>query len=183
MARDSGPRLLLGRPCYFATATTSACEPLLWTHRRYAPEVIDSMVSALRAFLAAHPFDRVLLIGYSGGGTIAWLMAPSVREAAGVLTVAANLDVAAWAAAHDYTPLAGSLDPARSAALPTRIVQLNVTGGRDRVVPPAVNAAFSRSHPEAREVRMPDFDHVCCWIESWPQVLATFEDTISRQPR
>src|SRR6202790_1410027 len=49
MAQDAGPRLFLGRPCYFATAeatkSNSLCTPLLWTHQRYSPQVIASMVA------------------------------------------------------------------------------------------------------------------------------------------
>ena len=55
MAQDSGPRLLLGRPCYHEPAKDSGCGPLLWTHRRYSPEVVTSMVAALRSFLSRAP--------------------------------------------------------------------------------------------------------------------------------
>ena len=52
MARDTGPRLWLGRPCYFEFKDAPGCAPLMWTHRRYSPEVVTSMVAALRQFLA-----------------------------------------------------------------------------------------------------------------------------------
>src|SRR5512134_293742 len=75
MARDSGPRVLLGRPCYYPPAGDPRCDALAWTHARYSAEVVRSMAAALSRFLAAHPFRDVVLVGYSGGGTIAWLMA------------------------------------------------------------------------------------------------------------
>jgi hypothetical protein len=175
MAEDSGPRLFLGRPCYFATVeetqSDSICTPLLWTHQRYSPQVIASMVAALRRFLTLHPFRRVVLIGYSGGGTLAWLMAAQVPETAAIITVAANLDTDEWTRIHDYSPLAGSLNPALMPPLSPTISQFHYVGGRDRNVPPSVVQSFARRHPEARVIELADFDHECCWIKRWPIML------------
>jgi hypothetical protein len=175
MAQDTGPRLFLGRPCYFPTVeqskSNSICTPLIWTHQRYSPQVIASMVAALRRFLTLHPFRRVVLIGYSGGGTLAWLMAAQVPETAAIVTVAANLDTEDWTRIHDYSPLAGSLNPALMRPLPPTISQFHYVGGRDRNVPPSVVQSFARRHPEARVIELADFDHECCWIERWPNLL------------
>lgn len=171
MARDAGPRLFLGRPCHFAPHDDPGCGPLVWTHRRYSPEVVTSMVVALRGFLAIRHYRHVLLIGYSGGGTLAWLMAPQLPETVGVITVAANLDTDRWTGLHGYSPLAGSLNPALLPALPPAIAQVHYAGGRDRKVPPAVVTSFSRGHPEARVVVLDEFDHECCWAERWPELL------------
>jgi hypothetical protein len=118
MAKDSGPRLFLGRPCYFEPREDLRCNPLLWTRERYSAAVVASMVAALRGFLAGHPYPRVVLIGYSGGGTLAWLMAARVPEATRVVTVASNLDVDEWSRIHDYSPLRGSLNPTRARVVP-----------------------------------------------------------------
>jgi pimeloyl-ACP methyl ester carboxylesterase len=177
MAKDRGPRLFLGRPCYFATRTEPGCTPLLWTHRRYSPEVVASMVAALRRFLAVHPFQRVVLIGYSGGGTLAWLMAAHVPETAAVVTIAANLDTDEWTRIHDYSALAGSLNPALMPQLPPTIAELHYVGGRDRNVPSSVVQSFARGHPGVRIVEVADFDHECCWIERWPGFLGESEET------
>jgi hypothetical protein len=171
MARDTGPRLLLGRPCYFAPAGDARCDALAWTHARYSAEVVRSMAAALSGFLAAHPFRDVVLVGYSGGGTIAWLMARQVPEVSAVTTVAANLDTDEWARIHGYSPLSGSLNPAREPPLPSRIEQRHLYGGRDMNVTPEVVLAFARRHPGAHTVEIAEFDHECCWIERWPQLL------------
>lgn len=171
MARDSGPRLLLGRPCYYPPGDDPRCDALLWTHARYSEEVVRSMAAALARFLAAQPFPDVVLVGYSGGGTIAWLMARQVPEVSAVTTVAANLDTAEWTRIHGYSPLAGSLDPAREPPLPSRIVQRHLYGGRDANVTPEVVLGFARRHPDAHTVEIAEFDHACCWIEHWPQLL------------
>ncbi len=169
MARDTGPRLLLGRPCYFEPA--SACDPLLWTHRRYSAEVVASMLAALGNFLAQHRYRQVLLIGYSGGGTIAWLMAARSPGVIGVITVAANLDIDAWTKIHGYSEMRGSLNPASLPQLAPPIVQINYVGGRDQNVPPSVVRSFASRHPKAMVIEIAEFDHVCCWIERWPRLL------------
>jgi hypothetical protein len=172
MALDPGPRLLLGRPCYYTPEKDSGCGPLLWTHRRYSREVVTSMVAALRSYLTMQPFRRVVLIGYSGGGTIAWLMATSVPETIAVVTVAANLDTDEWARIHGYSALTGSLNPALLPELPPTILQLHYVGGRDQNVPPSIVRSFAHNHHGAHVVEVADFGHVCCWIERWPQLLA-----------
>ena len=179
MARDDGPRLLLGRPCYFEQPAEPGCSPLMWTHRRYSPEVVASMVAALRRFLALHPFRRVVLIGYSGGGTLAWLMAAQVPETAAIVTVAANLDTDGWTRIHGYSPLAGSLNPALMPPLPPTIGQLHYVGSRDRNVPPSVVQSFARRHPEARVIELADFDHECCWMERWPKLLEEVQSLVT----
>lgn len=171
MALDPGPRLLLGRPCYFERSKDPGCGPLLWTHRRYSPEVVASMAAALRSFILMYPYRRVVLVGHSGGGTIAWLMAARVPETSAVVTIAANLDTDEWARIHGYSALDGSLNPASQPDLPSGIVQLHYVGSRDRKVPPSVVRSFARHHTEARVIEVAGFDHECCWIERWPQLL------------
>ena len=129
------------------------------------------MVAALRTFLAMHPFRRVVLIGYSGGGTIAWLMAAYVPETTGVVTVAANLDTDDWARIHGFSVLEGSLNPALQPNLPPTIIQLHYVGGRDQNVPPSVVRSFARHHLEADVIEVADFEHGCCWVKRWPQLL------------
>lgn len=171
MSRDSGARLMLGRPCYFQVQAAPPCDPSIWTHERYSPQVVASMVTALRRYLSSYPYRHVVLIGYSGGGTLAWLMAAQLPETTAAVTIAANLDIDAWARLHGYSLLAGSLDPAVSPPLPPAIVQRHYVGGRDSNVPPSIVRSFARRHPEAAVIEIAGFDHVCCWIEQWPRLL------------
>jgi poly(3-hydroxybutyrate) depolymerase len=109
----------------------------------------------------------VVWFGYSGGGTLAMLLAPRVAETEEVVTVAANLDVAAWVRHHGVRPLEGSLDPARQPPLPARIVQRHWAGAAD----PEVPADVVRRVAGANLVVVPRFDHVCCWQDIWPEIL------------
>jgi hypothetical protein len=99
-----------------------------------------------------------------------------------VVTVAGNLDVAAWAAHHGYTPLADSLDPASLPDLRPEIRQVHFTGGRDTRVPPKLLAGFARTHLNAKFVHLPEFDHECCWERDWPAILHAVEHASGSVP-
>ncbi len=171
MARDPGPAVLVGRPCYHRRGTDRACNPLLWTHRRYSPAVVESLALAIGEILRRQGRAEVDLFGYSGGGVLAMLVAERLPQTRTVVTVASNLDTDAWCELHGYTPLEGSLNPARRPPLPAGVRQLHLAGGRDRVVPADLVEAFARERPVARSLELPKADHTCCWAEIWPRIL------------
>jgi hypothetical protein len=176
MKQDGAPSVYLGRPCYHGLASVRPCEPSLWTSRRYSETVVASMAMAVQALLDAGPFERVVWFGYSGGGTMAMLLAPRVRATVAVVTVAANLDIDRWADVRGYPRLAGSLNPASQPPLAPRILQRHYVGARDRDVPPGIVA--SGQIPPDTLVVIPTYDHVCCWPEMWADVLADVERTL-----
>jgi len=171
LAQDEGPALYLGRPCYQGLAQQSVCSSQLWTLRRYSPQVVNSMVAALRKLLSIHGYHEVALIGYSGGGALAMLIAEQLQETKAVVTIAGNLDTMAWTIWHGYTPLWGSLNPASRPPLPEHIVQLHLAGGRDENIPAPLIGAVIAKQPYAIFEIIADFDHVCCWSQTWLSVL------------
>jgi pimeloyl-ACP methyl ester carboxylesterase len=170
MALDPAPSLYLGRPCYLGLSETPPCSSALWTAARYSEAVVASMAAALRHFLAGTDFDRLVWFGYSGGGTLATLLAPRFERTTDLVTVAANLDIDAWADLHGYSRLAGSLNPARQPPLPARIRQRHYVGGKDQVVPEAI-IVRGPIDPDTVIV-IPAYGHACCWESMWPTVLA-----------
>lgn len=170
MAMDAAPSVYLGRPCYHGLAANPPCAPALWTDARYSEAVVASLAAAARRLLSQEGRSAIVWLGYSGGGTLAVLLAGRMRETVGVVTVAANLDVEGWTRLHGRSPLAASLNPARRPPLPRGIYQRHYAGGRDGVVPPAIVAAGGVPPGSLRVV--PGYDHVCCWIELWPDALA-----------
>jgi pimeloyl-ACP methyl ester carboxylesterase len=170
MRLDPGPALYLGRPCYFGLMR--GCRPEHWTGGRYSEVVVDSMVAALRnARRELGWTGDISLLGHSGGGTLAMLMAPLLSETQAVVTVAANLDVGEWTRLHGYTPLSGSLDPAIVGPLPARIRQLHVVGEKDRVVPPAIARPVVDRQDNVQLLSFPSHDHHCCWEKEWRSIL------------
>ncbi len=173
MALDPGPSLYLGRPCYLGLSDSPPCSSAVWTRERYSETVVSSMAAALRRFLAGTEFDRLVWLGYSGGGTLATLLTPRFDRTTDLITVAANLDIDAWADLHGYSRLVGSLNPARQPPLPARIRQRHYAGGRDRVVPAAI-VARGPIDPDT-VITIPSYDHTCCWEAMWPNLLAEIE--------
>lgn len=170
MRLDPGPALYLGRPCYFGLM--QHCRPEHWTGLRYSEVVVESMLAALRNARAQLGWQGdVVLLGHSGGGTLAMLMAPRMADTRAVVTLAGNLDVEAWARLHGYSPLPGSLDPADADPLPAGVQQLHVVGGEDRTVPPSITRAGAGRRPGPAILEFPQHDHHCCWKDVWRSIL------------
>jgi pimeloyl-ACP methyl ester carboxylesterase len=130
------------------------------------------MVAALNRLLPTRPDLRITLVGYSGGGVLAMLIAEHLPRVRRVLTVAANLDIDAWALFHGYTPLDGSSNPAGRTPLASRVERVHLAGGRDDKVPAWLIGAAAARDPGATLIELPEHDHRCCWAEQWPEILA-----------
>ncbi len=163
MLRDEAPTLYLGRPCYLRRKSDRDCPSRYWTSHRYSEDVVASMAVALEGFLSRHGYERVRLIGFSGGGTLAMLMAPRISGTEAVITLAGNLDPDAWTRHHGYLPLTGSLNPMRLDPLPEYINQLHLVGSEDDNILPTVAGV------DVEVVR--GIDHNCCWLGLWPAIL------------
>lgn len=175
MAQDTHAAILLGRPCYYGLSASKACESSLWTDRRYAPEIVGSLLEALNGFVGLHPFKKVVLIGYSGGGALAVLMAEKFPTVQAVVTVAANLDIDGWARHHRHGLLTGSLNPNLQPPLNKSITQLHLAGGKDENVPPYIIKNYVDNQQSiAKYLIYKDYAHQCCWAEAWGEILTLF---------
>jgi len=182
MALDPAPSLYLGRPCYNGLAYQPPCDPRFWTYGRYAREVVDSMAVALEFMLNRAGVTGLVLMGHSGGGTLAMLLAERLGQTRAVVTIAGNLDPDAWTQYHGYSPLWTSLNPANRAPLRSNIRQLHLVGDRDQNIPPAM-VYKSVSHQAHKEIRIiPGFDHNCCWYRIWPAVLEALAENAPFKP-
>lgn len=172
MLADPHPALLLGRPCYHHAGTPAPpCEADLWTEGRYSQPVLEALAEALGQLVSEHQPASLVLVGYSGGGVLALLLAQRQTLPTTVVTVASNLDTAAWTEHHRHLPLDGSLNPARDIAPGGAFRQIHLAGARDTVVPPATTARYRARHPNAEYRLLEAFDHRCCWVEAWPGLL------------
>lgn len=173
MAMDPRPRLLLGRPCHHGI---TPCNAESWTLGRYGDEVVESMTSALRRLSSQRGEQGIVLIGFSGGGALAMLMAERLPEVRAVVTLAGNLAVESWAQQHGYVPLEASLDPATRPPLDPAILQIHLRGARDRRVPPELTQPVIDRQHGARGRVYAEFDHRCCWQDVWPSILAELDE-------
>jgi hypothetical protein len=176
MADDPAPSLYVGRPCYLLTKD-AGCDARQWTFRRYSDDVVNSLAGVIRRQAGARD---LVLIGHSGGGTLATLLAPRLPNVKAVVTLAGNLDVAAWTSLHGYLPLTGSLDPAQQSPLPASIAQWHFSAEHDEVIPHETMPRFCERQTNARQLHcatVPDTTHVSGWQFWWKEFIGTLSAT------
>lgn len=176
MAQDPSPALYLGRPCYFHTGDP-LCGPVNWTLARYSRETVTSMAASLSQTIPQR--DSILLIGHSGGGTLAMLLAQELPSVVAVITLAGNLQVAEWTRHHGYSPLTLSLDPATQPPLPPCIRQFHLAGAEDTEILPEWIRHFSASQPNGHFQLLAGADHRTGWPLWW--TLNNLDSTIKSQ--
>ncbi len=182
----------LGRPCYFGARQLQdrsvpvkitprpsgvACDPYWYTFGRYSQPVVTSMQQALEA--ESGPC-RVIL-GHSGGGTLAMLLAAELANVIGVVTLAGNLDVAAWLSHHRYSPLPGSLDPAARPPLASGIQQIHIAAEGDRTILAAWIQAETRR--QGGEFLLWPVSSHNQWRSQWPRLDALLTTILANAPK
>ena len=164
----------LGRPCQYTGAeANSACVEKVWTSHRFSPEVIESINGALSDLKRVSGTKMLQLVGYSGGGAIAAIVAAKRDDVASLLTVAGNLDHNFWTKEHNITPLEGSLNAADFAGLLVGKKQVHFLGSADKNIMPGIGDSFRKRFPEEAQpevILISEFTHNCCWVEQWPNL-------------
>ncbi|OGX14612.1 MAG: hypothetical protein A2351_05215 [Omnitrophica bacterium RIFOXYB12_FULL_50_7] len=176
---DPSPNVVyLARPCqYTSVEMNPACEEeAYWTDKRFSEEVIGSMNQAVDKFVKDAQSSGVHLMGYSGGGAVAALIAARRQDVKSLRTVAGNLDPNGLNEYHEVSPLDdASLDPMEVAGKLSNIPQYHFTGSDDSVVPAILAKNYAeRAGPSAcvHVERVSGADHVNGWVEAWPRLLA-----------
>lgn len=168
----------LGRPCQYLRSPD--CRIAAWTSHRFSADAVASTQTAIDQLKEKSGAETLTLVGHSGGGVLAALVAARRNDVGRLVTIASPLDHARWTQALSVTPLTGSLNPVHDAERLRRIDQVHLVGRKDRVVPPSVVHGFAyalKSHPSASAYQalklidvteLDGFDHLCCWAREWP---------------
>jgi len=175
LRHPQGAAAYLARPCqYVEGVETRGCSAEYWTSKRFAPEVVAATSQAIDTLKQRFQAQQLVLVGYSGGGALAALVAAHRQDVKLLVTVAGNLDHRAWTEQHHATPLTGSLNPADAWQELLNVPQIHFVGGKDQVVGREVAAAYASRFPADRRPKIqvvPEFDHTCCWAEQWPDLF------------
>lgn len=174
LKQPSGAVAYLARPCqYIGAGTNAACTKSVWSDARFSQQVVTATSDGIDQLKAQTGATKITLVGYSGGAAVALLVAAQRSDITQIITVAGNLDPHAWSKQLKLQPLTGSLDPATAINKTSHMPQVDFVGGKDRVVPAALTENFAKQYPANQRPRIinePDFGHVCCWAEQWPQL-------------
>lgn len=176
LAHPTGNAAYLGRPCQYVGAERTGCSQRYWMEARFAPEVIAASSQAIDTLKARFGASRLVLVGYSGGGAVAALLAARRDDVEMLISVAGNLDHRAWTKHHHVEPLNGSLNPAEETERLGRVQQFHFVGDEDRVIPPSLVTSFAERFPSSQRPAvkvMPGFNHQCCWVEEWRSIWQT----------
>jgi len=175
-ASDSHANVLyLARPCQFLSAPLPAnCQVNIWTADRFSPAVINAMNEALDLLVRRYPGVTLELVGYSGGGNIAALLAERRTDVRTLRTVAGNLDVAYVNALHRVSPMPHALSAIDRAGDLRALAQVHFSGEEDATVPPAVARRFQQAVGGncVRVVTLQGMGHGSDWASRWPQLLS-----------
>jgi len=176
-ARDPGGKALyLARPGqYLSSKVLAGLDPALWTTERYTAQTMACLSAALDAAKAAYGSDSLRLVGYSGGGALAVLLAAGRTDVVELVTVAANLDLAAWAELHVLALPPRWQNPADVAPAVAHIPQTHITGSDDANTPPWLCRWFLSRMGNASRARclvLEGADHHHGLAEAWPGIVA-----------
>lgn len=156
----------LGRPCQFTSHDQKRCRQKYWTSHRFSEEVIAATDEAITVIKTMTGASEVQLVGYSGGGAVAALVASRRNDVTRLVTFAGNLNTTAWAELHHISPLSGSLNPADAVSGLQGIQQIHYVGEYDRVIPAEIVESFHRlfsPKTDSHIIIIPEADHQCCW--------------------
>ncbi len=196
LADPSDAVLYIARPCqYLDEEQLSGCSPRYWLLSRYAEEVVAATNQVIDWALesADRPGIPMGLVGYSGGGAVAALVAARRHDVSWLVTIAGNLDHKKWTEIHDLTPLLDSfnprigpkwtsLNPPDYATELQEIPQLHLVGEEDTNIPPSVAESYARAFADRTRIEIevvPKTDHHCCWEKTWPAPLCRFKPSVS----
>jgi len=150
------------------------CLETHWSDQRFSEDLVaasDQAISQLVTETAAPALD---LVGYSGGGSLAVLLAARRQDVRSLRTVAGNLDHQEFSRYHRVSPLSGSLNPLDVAGKVALNPQLHFVGRQDDTVPERITERFLAALPApncAEKVEVEEADHTNGWLAQWPALL------------
>ena len=175
MQHPEGNVVYLARPCQFISIDSQPnCKRDAWTDGRFSESVVKSMDSAITKLKDQFTADRITLVGFSGGGAIAILVAASRGDVEKIITLAGNLDHRAWTDYHKLQPLSHSLNPADFAKQVSSITQLHLVGAVDEVIPSIIAASYLSRFADRQNIKIEiveGYDHHCCWENGWSDMI------------
>ena len=143
-----------------------------WSDKRLAEEAVHAASLAIDEAKRRLEARQIHLVGYSGGGGLAMLLAQRRTDVVSLVTVAGLLDTQWWVREKNYHPITGSLNPADQAARLTNLPQVHFYGSYDPIIPGSMSGHFQSLAPFTHFQRVEvQTNHWKNWAEWWPGLL------------
>lgn len=156
----------LARPCQYVWS--KSCSPLYWTSGRFHLKVVESLEQGLDRLKARYHAKTLRLIGYSGGGVLAGIIAARRQDVVEWVSVASPLDEAAWTSYHQVSFLEESISLKEYQTTLLKMPQIHYVGGDDVIVPWIVDAgwvAAMKDNPRVIWHVIPGYRHDGDWAK------------------
>ena len=176
-ASDHSPAVFyVGRPCqYVGVGSNRQCTKRYWTSHRFAPEVIETTSAVIEQAKKLAGATAVELVGFSGGGAVAVLVASLRSDVVGIRTVAGNLDHVTLNQQKKVAPLTGSLNAVDVAAKVSVIPQVHYVGVDDDIVGDIVAEVYRNRAGRTDCIairRVSGVSHTEGWDDMWRDLVA-----------
>jgi len=182
-AQDNSSHIsYISRPCQFINPKVSIpCPSDFWQKGRFshdAIQIVSDAIDVLKFKLGVAPATSTELIGYSGGGVMATLLAAKRTDVACLVTIAAPLDLDTWTRLHQVASLDHSIKlPQLSLVEKSRlqtISQFHFYGTLDTNVPfQSTIRVQGMLGKKTKWLQIDGFDHQNDWVLAWPELLKT----------
>jgi hypothetical protein len=166
--------LYVARPCqYLWPQKMNRCSSKYWSNKRSSEEVISSINQAISIVKQKQNISSIRLIGYSGGGGIAALIADRRADVSEFVSVSGNLNYKLFTQTHNLSPMNGSIDPITVANQIDSIPQIHYVGADDKIIPRQIALSFS---DKVKVINNVSHDN---WPDKWAQILKTVNHDLS----
>ncbi|WP_410520911.1 alpha/beta hydrolase [Candidatus Tisiphia endosymbiont of Sialis lutaria] len=169
---DTRPNVVyIARPCQYTPVELNPnCNQVYWTDKRMAEEVIESTNIVINSINNDKPAS---LVGFSGGGGVAILVAARNKHIKDIITVAGNLDIKNFSEHHRVYALKKSLNPIDYAIKINNIPQLHISGSKDKIVPSSIMHGYIKASSSncIQQKIFPNITHTKGWDKVWQNVL------------
>lgn len=165
-AADHTPSAYLARPCQYVMSPN--CSVATWTSERFSSDVMSSMSAGLDALKRQFGIVSFELVGHSGGGAVALVLAGMRNDVDQVQTIAGNVDPVYWTKLQNLSPLNNPVTPLQYRNHLRVIPQRLFVGSRDAVVPPEVAREYaSQLGGQCIEILVVTADHHSGYQTAW----------------
>ena len=159
--------LYLARPGQYLASGNVAVK--YWTNARFSLDVVLALSQIISQVKAELGPKKIILVGFSGGGALAALIASKRQDVSYLATVGGNLNLGCWVKKHNLSALSQSLDPLSMASSLASLPQRHVLGLEDKIIPRECLEEFCRYiAPENLElIIVSNLGHISTWHKIW----------------